>query len=126
MSVMERLLIARHRECDERRRYIADLEGLVERFRGDARRLLGVLGRTGYSASIAAEDGNATEPSTLAERYRKLEGSIAEIEDQIAVARGTLAAAEQELKRHATARTRRIGLGGLDYRGRPIGKNGRF
>jgi chromosome segregation ATPase len=108
MSVLESLLFAHRREYEERRRWVADLETLALRLRADATRLRGELERAGNPAT-----GDAAASRLLIERYRKLAGSIAEIDGQIAAARAELAAAEQQIKRDETVRPQRAGRDGL-------------
>ena len=94
MRVLDHLLIAHRRECEERRRYVADLEHLAERLQGDAQRLSAEI-------QLAEADGaRATAVRQLVERHAKLERSISEIGAQLAAACQALAAAEQQLQRH--------------------------
>jgi hypothetical protein len=93
MRVLEHLLIAHRRECGERRRYVADLEYLVERLNGDAQRLHAEI-------RLAEMDGATMTVQQLIERRTKLEGSIADVAEQLLAARAALAAAELQLKRH--------------------------
>lgn len=95
MRVLDHLLIAHRRECEGRRRYVADLEHLAERLRGDAQRLSAEI-------QLAEADGAAAMVRQLADRYAKLERSINEIGAQLAAACQALAAAEQQLQRHET------------------------
>lgn len=112
MSVLENLLIVHRREYAERRRYLADLETLAERLRADARRLRADVERTGDIAMPAAARGaaqradadDAASSRLPIERYRKLAGSIADIDGQIAAAREALAAAERQLQRDERVR----------------------
>jgi len=101
MSVLETLMRRRRRECDERRRYVAELERLGERLRADAEQVCREVAQAGTAAP-------------LAERHAKLERSVAAIDDQITAARAALAAIEQELARHELARARRGGTEGAD------------
>lgn len=86
MSVLDSIMARRRRECAERRSYLAGLEGLGERLRGDAQRLRDEIECNG--------DGDG-----MAERQAALEHSVVAIDDQIAAARGALAAMERALQR---------------------------
>ncbi len=97
MSMLDSQLRRSRRECEERRRYLAELRLLGERLRVDARRLLGEIEESGGGAS------------PLRERQRKLAGSIGEIERQITAASDALAAAEEDLRRHEFAWRQRAG-----------------
>ena len=92
MSVLANLLRLHRRECEDRRRYAVELEHLAERLRADASRLRG---------DMAATASNVAGP--LAERYLKLERSVAELDGQLTAAHAALAAAEQQLKRYERA-----------------------
>jgi hypothetical protein len=105
MSVVDNLLRLHRRECDERRRFAAELESLAERLRADAGRLL---------AEMETGGGDATEP--LAERCQRLERSVAELDGQVAAARAALAAAEEQLKLYERAVTDRAGGAALSDR----------
>lgn len=92
MSLIDNLLRAHRRRCEEGRRYLAELEDLAQRLRADAARL-----RAAVEAGAAGGDRSA-HPATL--RHAKIVRSIAAIETQIGVAAAALAAAEVELQRH--------------------------
>ena len=102
MSVLETLMRRRRRECDERRRYVAELERLGERLRADAE-------------EVCREVAHGGTAALLAERHAKLERSVAAIDAQIIAARAALAAIEQELRRHELARARRGITEGADH-----------
>ncbi len=53
----------------------------------------------------ATANGASPSPAELIERHRKLLGSIAGVDGQIAAASTALAVAENQLKRHESART---------------------
>jgi chromosome segregation ATPase len=95
MRVQDHLLTAHRRECEERRRYVADLEHLAERLQGDAQRLSAEI-------QLAEVDSAAVIIRQLIDRQSKLGTSINEIGAQLAAARQALAAAEQQLRRHET------------------------
>ena len=93
MSVQDQLLIAHRRECEDRRRYVADLENLAERLGADAERLRAEI-------RLAEANGAATTARQLIERQAKLARSLDEIGEQLAGARVALATAEQQLRSH--------------------------
>lgn len=86
MSVLDSILARRRRECAEGRSYLAGLEGLGERLRGDARRLLAEIERSG-------------DVDGAGERHAALERSVAAVDGQIAAARSALTAMERALER---------------------------
>ena len=106
MRVREGELHRCRRDCEERRRYLAELSLLGERLRGDARQLLGEM-------APAGEADGAAVPEPLRGRHDKLQRSIAEIAVQIAAAADALALAEEELGRRELAWAQRFGKGGL-------------
>jgi len=89
MSLVENLLRAHRRQCEEQRRYLAELEELAERLRTDALRLR-------VAIDDGAEDRAAVGRVVL--RHAKVERSIAAIETQIGAAAAALAVAEAELR----------------------------
>ena len=108
MPVLDKLLRRHRRDRDARRRYAAQLELLAERLRADASRVRRAIAAAGGVGSEAAR--------ALVERYRKLEGSIAEIERQIAEARNAVVAAERQCERCERAVAVRSGRGLVDRR----------
>lgn len=106
MSMLETQLRRCRRECTDRRRYLAQLSLLGERLRLDARQLLAEV-PDGEDGGGGGEGAAASPP--LIERHRKLAGSVAEIESQIAAAGRALAVAEQELRAHELASAQRAG-----------------
>ncbi|HEV8680369.1 MAG TPA: hypothetical protein VGQ90_13410 [Stellaceae bacterium] len=105
MSVSENLFELRKRQCEERRTYLAELDLLTEGLRADATQL-----RAEVERAAAANDRLLARQ--LSERLDKLEGSIATVISQIADANDALAAAEQELRQHELAATRRTANAG--------------
>ena len=101
MSVLENLMRRRRRECEGQRRYLAELERLGERLRADTER-------------VRREVAAACSGAGLAERYAKLQRSVAEIDGQIAAARDALAMVEQQLRRQELAWARRGGTAAAD------------
>jgi predicted nucleic acid-binding Zn-ribbon protein len=102
MSLVENLLRAQRRQCDERRRHLAELEQLAERLRADALRL-----RT------AIDDGSGDRPTARQTvlRHATVERSITAIEIQIGSATATLARAEAELRQSERAVAQHGGAG---------------
>ena len=96
------------RDCEDRRRYAAELEVLAERLRADAGRVRGEIEAAGGRGSTGAEP--------LAERCRKLERSVAELDGRVAAARAALIAAEQQLKLYERAVADRAGGAALSDR----------
>ena len=80
MSLREHPLQLWRRQCDEGRRFVAELEALADRLRGDEQRLGGE-----------------------AERAEAIARSLAAIDARIVEAVDALAAAERQLKRHELA-----------------------
>ena len=101
MTVVENLLRSHRRECEERRRYAAALAVLAERLRADIVRVRGEM--------AAVQDRRSADAGSLAERCRKLEGSVAELDGQIAAAREALAAVEQQMRLYERAVLDRVG-----------------
>jgi hypothetical protein len=102
MSLVENLLRAQRRQCEERRRHLAELEQLAERLRADALRLR------------AAIDDGAANRLTLGQvvlRHATVERSITAIEIQIGSAAATLALAEAELRQSERAVAQHAGAG---------------
>ena len=109
MRVIENLLRLCRRQCEERRRYLAELELLAQLLGGDAGRLRGEIERTEAA-------GDPASGAPLIARRIKLERSLAAVQSQIATAGDALAAAEGELKRHALAAAQRAGKTELSAR----------
>ena len=95
MSVLENVMRLHRRECEDRRRYVAELELLAERLRADAGRVRREM------EAARSQDPAGSEP--LAERCHKLERSVAELDDQVVAARAALDAAEEQLKLYERA-----------------------
>jgi hypothetical protein len=108
MSVLDSVLRLHRRECEDRRRYAAELELLAERLRTDAMRVRSEM----EAAGGRGPDG----PEPLAERCHKLERSVAELEGQLAAARAALAGVEEQLKLYERAVADRAGGAALSDR----------
>ena len=118
MSVLDNRLRHHRWELDERRRFLAELETLAARLRRDAQRLHWEIEQETGAARIEQKPGVVypifVQP--LLERRKKLEGSIVEIEAQIAEARETVATAEQEVSLCEAAWTHRATANGAGGR----------
>ena len=114
MSVLDNRLRQHRWELDERRRFLAGLETLAARLRRDAQRLHWEIEQETGAAHTERKPGVVypifVEP--LLERRKKLEGSIVEIETQIADAREAVATAEQEVSLVEAAWTHRATANG--------------
>jgi hypothetical protein len=108
MSVVENLLRAHRRDCEDRRRYAAELAVLAERLRTDAGRVRSEIEAAGGPGSTGAEP--------LAERCRKLERSVSELDGRLAAARDAVITAEQQLKLYERAVSDRAGGAALSDR----------
>src|SRR2546423_12819692 len=127
MSVLDNRLRQHRWELDERRRFLAGLETLAARLRRDAQRLHWEIEQETGGAHIEGKPRVVypifVEP--LLERRKKLEGSVVEIETQIAEAREAVATAEQEVSVVEAASTHRAaanGNGGRRRRPQPPGR----
>lgn len=111
MSVMDNMMRQHRWALDERRRFLAELESLVQRLRRDAQRLHREIEEESGAGRLLRQTGAPypvfVEP--LIERGRKLERSIAEIETQILEAREAVAATEQQVRTHEAAQAQRSG-----------------
>lgn len=109
MSTIESLIRLHRWQVDERRRYVAELEGLAERLRLELVRLAEEqhAEQNVAAQSMKARFGFAGYIRQALERERTLEQSLADVETQIAQARGALGEAFQELKRYETAAANR-------------------
>jgi flagellar protein FliJ len=113
MNSLENRITLHRRHCEERRRYLAELESLAQRLRTDG-------GRLRFEIERAVTVGNPASAHPLLQRHGQLARSLAAIEGQIAVAGDALAAAARELKRHEFAATQRASSRrGLDGRRPP-------
>jgi hypothetical protein len=96
------------RDCEDRRRYAAELALLAERLRADAGRVGGEIEAAGREAPTGSE--------LLADRRHKLDRSVAELDGQVAAARAALAAAEEQLRLYERAVADRAGGAALSDR----------
>jgi hypothetical protein len=102
MSLVENLLRAQRRQCEERRRHLGELEQLAERLRADALRL---------RAAIDDPGGDRLTARHAVLRHATVERSITAIEIQIGSAAATLALAEAELRQSERAVAQHDGAG---------------
>ena len=103
-------LIRLHRwQVDERRRQLAELEGLAEKLRQEMVRLAEerAAEQTAASASFLARHVYPGYIRRALERQKTLEQSLAEADVQIVQARDALADSFQELKRYEVAAANR-------------------
>jgi flagellar FliJ protein len=103
-------LIRLHRwQVDERRRQLAELEGLAEKLRQEMVRLAEerAVEQTAASASFLARHVYPGYIRRALERQKTLEQSLAEADVQIVQARDALADSFQELKRYEIAAANR-------------------
>ena len=100
MNALENRLNLHRRHCEERQRYLAELESLAQRLRADGGRLRCEIER-------AVTVGNPASTPPLLERHGKLARTLAAIESQITAADDALAAAVRELKRQELAAAQR-------------------
>ena len=109
MSTLESLIRLHRWQVDERRRQVAELEGLSEKLRQEMARLEEerAVEQTAAGASFLARHVYPGYIRRALERQKTLERSLAETEAQIAQARDALAEAFQELKRYEVASANR-------------------
>ena len=109
MSTLESLIRLHRWQVDERRRQVAELEGLSEKLRQEMARLEEerAVEQTAAGASFLARHVYPGYIRRALERQKTLEQSLAETEAQIAQARDALAEAFQELKRYEVASANR-------------------
>ena len=102
MSALESLIRLHRWQLDERRRQLADLDQLLHKLRQEEVRLEAEAKAEQEAASASSEAalGYAGYARQLVERRRKLPQSIAEVEQQLVLAREALAEAFQEVKRY--------------------------
>jgi flagellar protein FliJ len=112
MSAIESLIRLYRWQLDERKRHLADLEGLAARLREDEQRLEeeNVREQALVATSPEAAYVYAGYARNLIERRRKLRKSQAEVAQQIAEAREALADAFQEVKRYEITAANRARL----------------
>ena len=112
MSVLENRLRLGRGQCRQWRHYLAGLESLAQRLRVDEQRL-----RAEINLAVTVRPDFTGEPGgplarELIERHRKLVGSVAAIDTQIAEVGAALGAAEQALKREELAGAQRTARAG--------------
>jgi flagellar protein FliJ len=112
MSAIESLIRLYRWQLDERKRHLADLEGLAARLREDEQRLEEENAREQALVATSPEAAYvyAGYARNLVERRRKLRQSQAEVAQQIAEAREALADAFQEVKRYEITAANRVRL----------------
>jgi flagellar protein FliJ len=112
MSAIESLIRLYRWQLDERKRHLADLEGLAARLREDEQRLEEENAREQALVATSPEAAYvyAGYARNLIERRRKLRQSQAEVAQQITEARDALADAFQEVKRYEITAANRARL----------------
>jgi flagellar FliJ protein len=102
MSALDSLIRLHRWQVDERRRHLADLEGLAAQLTEEHRRLdrEEVREQTAAAASPEAAITYANYARVLIDRRRKLAQSQAEVAEQTERSRAALAEAFQEVKRY--------------------------
>jgi flagellar export protein FliJ len=110
MSALESLIRLHRWQLDERRRQLADLDGLGEKLRREQARLAAEAKAEQAAASSSREAASAygNYARQLIERRQKLEQSLASVEQQLAEARETLAETYREVKRYEIASANRM------------------
>jgi flagellar FliJ protein len=100
MTALENRLALHRRNCQERRRYLAELESLAERLRADGMRLRSEI-------ELAVSVGNPVSTQPLLKRHGELARSLAAVEGRIEEADVALATAVRELRRQELAAAQR-------------------
>lgn len=102
MSALDSLIRLHRWQVDERRRHLADLEGLAAQLTEEHHRLDREEARERGAAAASPEAAftYAAYARQLIERRRKLAQSQAEVAEQIERSRAALAEALQEVKRY--------------------------
>jgi flagellar protein FliJ len=110
MSALDSLIRLHRWQVDERRRHLADLEGLATQLTEESQRLDREEAREQAAAAASPEAAitYAAYARQLVERRRKLAQSQAEVVQQIARSRALLAEAFQEVKRYEIMEANRL------------------
>lgn len=97
-------------QLDEKRRALAELQNLADRLKNEAERLEQELRSEQETArhDIEASFGYAGFARAAIDRRRRIEESIAQVQQQIAVATDEMAEAYQDLKRYELAEEERL------------------
>jgi flagellar export protein FliJ len=110
MSALDGLIRLHRWQADERRRHVADLEGLAAQLSEESRRLDREEAREQAAAAAGPQAAlaYAAYARQLLERRRKLAQSQAELTQQIERSRAALDEAFQEVKRYETMAANRL------------------
>ncbi|HEX6840788.1 MAG TPA: hypothetical protein VF113_04640 [Stellaceae bacterium] len=110
MSALDSLIRLHRWQVDERRRHLADLDGLAAQLTEESQRLDREEAREQAAAAASPEAAitYAAYARQLVERRRKLAQSQAEVAQQIERNRALLAEASQEVKRYETMEVNRL------------------
>jgi flagellar protein FliJ len=105
MSALDSLIRLHRWQLDERRRQLAELETLAEKLRQEGARLVAEQAseQTVAAASTEAATAYGSYAAHLVERRRKLEQSLASVEQQLVLARDALSETYREVKRYEIA-----------------------
>ena len=110
MSALDSLIRLHRWQVDERRRHLADLEGLATQLTDESRRLDRDEAKEQAAAAASPEAATtyAAYARQLVERRRKLAQSQAEVAEQLERSRALLADAFQEVKRYEMMEANRL------------------
>ena len=110
MSALDSLIRLHRWQVDERRRHLADLEGLATQLTDEHHRLDREEAREQAAAAASPEAAvtYAAYARQLTERRRKLAQSQAEVAEQIESSRAALAEAFQEVRRYEIMAANRL------------------
>ena len=110
MSALDSLIRLHRWQVDERRRHLADLDGLATQLAEESQRLDREEAREQAAAAASPEAAitYAAYARQLVERRRKLAQSQSEVAQQIERSRALLADAFQEVKRYETMEANRL------------------
>ena len=105
MTALDSLIRLHRWQLDERRRQLAELETLAEKLRGEQARLGAEQSseQKVATSSIEAATAYGAYAAHLVERRKKIEQSLASVEQQAALAREALSESYREVKRYEIA-----------------------
>jgi flagellar protein FliJ len=105
MTALDSLVRLHRWQLDEHRRQLAELETLAEKLRGEAARLVAEQTNEQRAAASSTEVASAygVYAVSLIERRRKIDQSLASVEQQVVLARDALSESYREVKRYEIA-----------------------
>jgi flagellar FliJ protein len=109
MSALESLIRLHRWQLDERRRQLADLDGLAEKLSQEQARLTAEE-KSEQAVALASREAAFTYGEyarQLVERRQRIEQSLASVREQVALARENLAETYREVKRYEIASANR-------------------